>query len=74
MEKVQKPSNSECDTPSSEPFRKFFFLTVCELEISRECIFEAPSSKFYNLAITLCFMVDGRWETMCIFVRFVLPT
>jgi hypothetical protein len=21
MEKVQKPSNSECDTPSSEPFR-----------------------------------------------------
>jgi hypothetical protein len=27
MGKVQKPSNSECDTPSSEPFR-FYKLTA----------------------------------------------
>jgi hypothetical protein len=28
MEKVQKPSNSECDTPSSEPFR-IYKNTMC---------------------------------------------
>jgi hypothetical protein len=29
MEKVQKPSNSECDAPSSEPFR--IYLRVARL-------------------------------------------
>jgi hypothetical protein len=28
MEKVQKSSNSDCDTPSSEPFRKFVIYKI----------------------------------------------
>jgi hypothetical protein len=41
MEKVQKPSNSECYTPSSEPFRiymKIIIYTASEAWIVREQI------------------------------------
>jgi hypothetical protein len=37
MDKVRKPSNSECFTPSSEPLRIYLKARVCD--ISENCAF-----------------------------------
>jgi hypothetical protein len=37
MDKVRKPSNSVCYTPSSEPYRIYVFLLICKLYETETC-------------------------------------
>jgi hypothetical protein len=46
MDEVQKPSNSECYTPSSEPFRIDLHYTVKMYEIGGTCSTNASNDKF----------------------------
>jgi hypothetical protein len=36
MEKVQKPSNCDCDTPSSEPYRIYFYSNITKTQKTRD--------------------------------------
>jgi hypothetical protein len=49
MEKVQEPSNSECYTPSSEPFRIYYFENLSAPENAAKKVFVSFSaSRIYE--------------------------
>jgi hypothetical protein len=56
MEKVQKPSNSECDTPSSEPFRIYLNIDVFYSHICNDLMTYLP---FVTTVVTTV----GDWDT-----------
>jgi hypothetical protein len=52
MDTVQKPSNSKCHTPWSEPFRIYFILLIHNLYTQKNCIrFKNDHDYFLQLPI-----------------------
>jgi hypothetical protein len=50
MGRILKPSNSECYTPSSEPFRFYLSLLCCSLSFSKGiCIYGHPFHNFFSV-------------------------
>jgi hypothetical protein len=67
MDKVQKPSNSECYTPSSEPFRIYLNFSHLEIKsVNRSLTIEKAdmlNNNFLN-SVTIQEPVQ-RWSSKC---------